>query len=120
MRADWLRCGAYLDAALEHAGRTHALADVAAMIDRGEAQIWPGRRAALVTIVEDDPQERRLLLWLAGGELDELVGDLRPRAEAWARAQGCRRALIIGRRGWERALAPEGYAPLARIIAKEL
>ncbi|MEW5685779.1 MAG: hypothetical protein AB1942_12750 [Pseudomonadota bacterium] len=117
---DWARCAPWLDRALAHAGRTHGLADVVGMIGRGEAQFWPGEAAAMVTVVEEDPGERRLLIWLAGGDLDELVRRLRPAAEAWARARGCRRVLVIGRAGWERALAPEGYAPLARIIAKEL
>jgi hypothetical protein len=119
-QADWVRCGPWLEAALAHAGRTHALADVRAMVDAGEAQAWTGARAAMVTVLEEDPRERRLLIWLAGGDLAELVERLRPAAEAWARTQGCRRVLVIGRPGWERALAPEGYAPLARIIAKEL
>jgi len=117
---DWVRCGPWLKAALAHAGRTHTLGDVRAMVEAGEAQVWPGVRAAMVTVLEDDPGERRLLIWLAGGDLTELVERLRPAAEAWARSQGCRRVLVIGRPGWERALAPEGYAPLARIIAKEL
>jgi hypothetical protein len=112
--------GRWLNAALDHAGRSHDLGDVAAMLAAGEAQLWAGERAAMVTIVEDEPRERRLLIWLAGGDLDELVGALRPRAEAWGRANGCRRVMIIGRAGWERALAAQGYAPLARLIAKEL
>lgn len=120
MSADWARCAAWLDAALAHAGRTHGLSDVARMVEAGEAQLWAGRTAAMVTLVEDDPAERRLLIWLAGGALDELVEGLRPQAEAWARGQGCRRVLVIGRPGWERALKPQGYAPLARLIAKDL
>ena len=120
MRTGWLAVGAWLDAALAFAGRTHTLADVAALVDAGEARLWRGMSSALVTILEDDPGERRLLIWLAGGDLGELVRSLRPQAEAWARAHGCRRVLVVGRPGWERALAPEGYAPLARIIAKEL
>jgi hypothetical protein len=43
-----------------------------------------------------------------------------PQVEAWARANGCRRLLVIGRPGWERALKPKGFAPLARVIAKDL
>lgn len=117
---DRARCGPWLEAALAHAGGTHALADVWAMVTDGLAQAWASPNACLITVLEDDPRERRLLLWLAGGDLDELVKHLRPAAEAWGRRQGCRRALIIGRPGWERTLAPEGYAPLARIIAKEL
>lgn len=116
----WARCATWLDDALAHAGRSHTLADVERMLAAGEAQLWAGEAAAMVTLVEDEPCERRLLIWLAGGDLSELVHSLRPAAEVWARGQGCARVLIIGRAGWERALAPEGYAPLARIIAKEL
>jgi len=116
----WARCAPWLAAALDHAGRSHDLADVEEMVSQAEAQLWAGDRAAMVTLLEDEPRERRLLIWLAGGDLSELVNVLRPAAERWARGQGCRRVLIVGRPGWERALAPEGYAPLARIIAKEL
>lgn len=118
--ADWARCEAWLAAALAHSGRTHAPMDVRRMVHRGEAQLWPGRAAAMVTAVEDDPCERRMLIWLAGGELDELRDELLPAAERWARGRGCRRMLIIGRPGWERALKTKGYAPLARLIAKDL
>ena len=118
--AEWARCASWLDAALDHAGRTHSLRDVKAAVDRGEARFWPGERSALVAAHEQDPGERRLLIWLAGGERDELEDRLLPLAEAWGRAGGCRRALVIGRAGWERTLRTKGYAPLARIIAKDL
>lgn len=117
---DWARCALWVEAALAHAGHSHGLDDVLAMVEADEAQLWAGQASAMVTIVEREPRERRLLIWLAGGDLDELVNRLRPAAERWAKAQGCRRVLVVGRPGWERALAPEGYAPLARIIAKEL
>jgi hypothetical protein len=115
-----MSCAAWLDAALAHAGRTHGLEDIQRMIAAGEAQLWVGAGAAMVTLVEDDPLERRLLIWLAGGALSELTETLLPQAERWAKARGCRRMLVIGRAGWERALKPKGYAPVARLIAKEL
>jgi len=118
--AEWARCGPWLDAALGHAGRTHSLNDVKAAVVRGEAHFWPGARSALVALAESDPGERRLLIWLAGGDRAELEGELLPMAEAWGRQTGCRRALIIGRPGWERTLKSKGYAPLARIVAKDL
>lgn len=118
--ADWTRSAAWLDSALAHAGRTHALADVRALIEAGEARLWAGREAALVAALERDPGERRLLIWLAGGAREELENALLPLAEAWGRASGCRRALVIGRAGWERTLKCKGYAPLARLIAKDL
>jgi hypothetical protein len=117
---EWARCAPWIEAALVHAGGTHRTDDVKTMIERGEAGFWPGRRAAAVALVEDDPCERRLLIWLAGGELAELGGPILEQMEAWGRAAGCRRALIVGRAGWERALKRQGYAPLARLIAKDL
>ena len=118
--ADWARCAPWLEAALDHAGRTHSLRDVKAALDGGEARFWPGARSALVATVEADPGDRRLLIWLAGGAREELETDLLPLAEAWGRGCGCRRALVIGRAGWERTLKSKGYAPLARIVAKDL
>jgi len=117
---EWTRCAPWIEAALAHAGGTHRPDDVKSMITRGEAGFWAGRSSAAVALVEDDPCERRLLIWLAGGDLAELGGPLLEQMEAWGRAGGCRRALIIGRPGWERALKPQGYAPLARLIAKDL
>jgi hypothetical protein len=118
--AEWARCGPWLQAALDHAGGTHRLEDVLALVLEGGARLWAGRDAALVAAIEDDPCERRLLIWLAGGEREELEAELLPRAEGWGRARGCRRALVIGRAGWERTLKAKGYAPLARLIAKDL
>lgn len=118
--AEWARCAPWIEAALAHGTGAYALADVEAMVRAGKAQFWPGRRTAAVTTIEQDPGDRWLLVWLAGGDLAELTEELRPKAERWARGQGCRRMLIIGRPGWERALKTHGYAPAARIIAKEL
>ena len=77
---EWARCAPWLDAALDHAGRTHALADVKAAITRGEAHLWPGAASALVAAIEDDPGERRLLIWLAGGDREELEAEILPLA----------------------------------------
>lgn len=116
----WEQSAPLLDAALAQGGRTHALEDVRALVLEGRAQFWAAPGSACVTVLEDDPRERRLLVWLAGGALRELVDKVLPRMEAWGRTQGCRRLLLIGRPGWERALKPNGYAPLARVIAKDL
>lgn len=118
--AEWARCGGWLDAALDHAGRTHTLDDVKAAVAAGGARLWVGARSALVALIERDPGDRRLLIWLAGGDRQELETEILPLAETWGRQAGCRRALIIGRAGWERTLKSKGYAPLARIVAKDL
>jgi hypothetical protein len=118
--AAWTQAAPLLDRALAHAGRTHRLADVRAVIETGQAQLWSCAGAAMVTLIEDDPCDRRLLIWLAGGDLQALLTQFRLPMERWAKAQGCRRVLLIGRPGWERTLRIFGYAPTARILAKEL
>jgi hypothetical protein len=118
--AAWARSAPWLAAALAQAGGTHRLEDVRRLVESGQAQFWAAADAAVVTVVEEDPCERRLLVWLAGGRLATLLGEMLPGVEAWARGQGCARLLLIGRAGWERAMKPMGYAPLARVIAKDL
>ena len=74
----------------------------------------------MVALIETDPGDRRLVIWLAGGNREEIETTMLPMAEAWGRQNRCRRALVIGRAGWERTLKSQGYAPMARIIAKDL
>lgn len=116
----WNRLCGLLKPALAHSGDTHDLADVADMIKAGEAQLWAGISSILVTTVEEYPKAKVLTLWLAGGEMDELVNFLRPEAETWGEAQGCTRAAIMGRDGWMRALRGAGYEPAARLVMKDL
>lgn len=116
----WARCAPWVQAALDDAGNTHTLDDIKALIEQGKCQLWLGEASALVTDIMDWPQERALLLWLAGGDLDELRGVLRPQAEDFGKRIGCRRSMIIGRQGWARALKEHGYEPMAWICGKEL
>jgi hypothetical protein len=115
--AEWDRCAAWLEAALRHAGGTHTLDDVKAVVNRHEARFWAGRNAAMVTEINTYPQFAALNFWLAGGDLAELRDELRPAAEAWAKSLGCRYAAVVGRLGWARAL---GYRPIHHTCAKEL
>lgn len=90
------------------------------MLAAGEARLFEGQAAVLVAVIEDHPTGPALCLWLAGGRQDELVNDLRPKAEAWGRENGCDRALIMGRRGWIKALKQHDYRPRAVVLVKEL
>lgn len=110
----------WIEAALQRSGATHDIADVAAMIESGEARLFQGRQAALVAVIEDHPTGLALCLWLAGGDQDELINDLRPKAESWGRESGCDRSMIMGRRGWIKALKRHDYRPRAVVLVKEL
>lgn len=87
----------------------------------GRARFWSTEQAALVTEIRIYPTGVRDLHFLvAAGDLDTVIENLRPEAEAWGRSIGCVAALVESRAGWARTLAPLGYELHQTIIRKEL
>lgn len=117
---EWERCAPWLQAALDQASGDYTLADVLDLVRKGEAQFWAGEQSAIVSQVDDHPRNRVLTLWLGGGDLRELSNHLIPKAEAYGREVGCTRSRIIGRQGWARALASDGYQAAAVVSEKVL
>ena len=81
--------------------------DVVDDISRGLAMLWEGERSAMVTQFTHSP--RTIHVWLGGGDLADLLR-LMPGVEAYGRAMGCVWITGEGRKGWQRALKPFGYA----------
>lgn len=117
---EWDRCAGWLAAALEHSLGGWTVADLRKGVLIGAAQFWPGERSAMITRIESYPRGKVIEGVACGGDGDELVSALIPRAEAWAKAQGCGAAHIAGRLGWARKLKAHGYEPLYTVICKEL
>jgi hypothetical protein len=105
--------------ALEHAPETHTLEDVIDQIARGDAQVWQTEESVLVTEVYDTPRMRVIHVWLAAGEMGEVIA-LSHQALSWGRKLGCKRASLAGRRGWERKLAAEGWTPELTLMGKPI
>lgn len=104
---EWTRCRGWLLAALEpNCGSEQ---DILADLQAGRAQLWAGEASAMVTQCVADEQGPCLHVWLAGGNLADILR-LKPGVEAWARALGCGRVTINGRKGWARVLRRSGYA----------
>ncbi len=114
LRAEWRRCAPWLAAALDG---SHALDDVWEGVAAGEFHFWPGVRSAAVGELVQHPRRRDYHVWLAGGDLSELI-EMERAACAFARALGCDRITINGRKGWARAL--KDYRPLYVALAKDL
>jgi hypothetical protein len=114
LKSEWRRCAPWLARALDG---SHALGDVLGAVLRGEVEFWPGERSAAVGEVVEHPRRRDYHVWLAGGDLAELT-DMERSASAFARALGCDRITIHGRRGWARAL--KDYRPVYLALAKDL
>ena len=106
--------------ALNFGGNVYTIEDVEELIATGKAQVWPGQDSVIVTEIISYPQAKHLHLFLAGGNLDELEAML-PEILDWGREQGCTRASLSGRRGWERSfLRDQGWKPNLVIMEKEI
>lgn len=90
------------------------------MVAAGHALLWPGPASCIVTESISYPQKRVLNFFVAGGNLPELTA-MAPLILQWAKEKGFQRAVLCGRPGWERALAPMGFErrPLV-ILEKDL
>jgi len=87
----------------------------------GRVQFWRSDNAAMITEVRGYPTGARDIHGLiAAGNLEEIIGELIPTAEAWARDYGCIAAQIESREGWARAMRPHGYQTHQLIVRKEL
>jgi len=112
--AEYRRCrGWLLPALLEDSEE-----DLIAELEAGRAQLWPCERSAFVTqlLQADEPLVH---IWLAGGDLAELVSMV-PGLSAWGRAQGARALGLHGRRGWARALQAAGFVSVGAELRKGL
>jgi len=100
---EWERCKGYIRDALEYAGGSHTVGDVLQSVMSGKAQFFPLRKSAIITEVVDYPQKTMCRIWLAGGNLEELMEAEKVVAD-WAKTQGCAGMEIVGRKGWSRTL----------------
>lgn len=101
--------------------RLYTIEHLDALLFAGAAQLWSGRDAAIVTEVRTYPTGTRVLHGLvAAGPLEEIVGELIPRAEAWGRTIGCVLAVVESRSGWVRKLKDAGYEIHQTALRKEL
>jgi len=106
--------------ALTRAGKSHTLADVDAGIQRGEFQCWHRENAVVVTQLQRQPQTMVLCVFLAAGTLASLQPMLEP-LMAWAKAQGCTSAYLVGRFGWLRSfVGNHGFQPTATVMERTL
>tara|TARA_B100000575_G_C23143794_1_gene666969 strand:- start:1635 stop:2006 length:372 start_codon:yes stop_codon:yes gene_type:complete len=113
------RCKPWIEAALEYSGGTHTFDDVKENIIKGIMQLWPSPRGCIVTEIVIYPRKRVLNVFLAGGELDQIL-DMDSDVKAWAKAQGCVEARMSGRVGWQKPLKSLGWKPLFNVMGKEL
>ena len=111
------RLAHHIEAALAYSGDTHSLLHVVDAIKDGSAQFFPLENSVIVTEVVDYPKKAVCRIWLAGGEMDELIEAEKSIVE-WAKSHGCSGMEIIGRKGWERQL--KDYKAASTVLIKEI
>ena len=116
--AELLRCRPWIEDALEYSGGTHTFEDVVQGIVSGRMQLWPAPRGCAVTEVVLYPKKSVLHVFLAGGEMDQIL-DMIDSAVEWSKGQGCNSMTIAGRHGWSRVLAKHGYKAVMTVLEKE-
>ena len=97
-----------LEAAMEHNGGTHSFDDLTAMVLQGRLRLWHTEKSIALTEVIEYPRQKHYHVFAAGGDLDDIVATI-PQIEQAARDAGCCKLTISGRRGWVRALVPQGW-----------
>ena len=107
----------HIENALKHANHSHSVLDVLDAIKSGKAQFFSMENSAIVTEIVDYPQKSVCRIWLAGGDMDELL-EAEKHIAAIAKSIGCTGMEIIGRKGWERVLTD--YKPTAVVLVKDL
>ena len=102
------RCRPWIEAALEYSAGTHDYDDIVQGIVEGRMQLWPAPRGCIVTEIVVYPKKKHLNIFLAGGELDQIL-DMNDDVRDWAEMQGCDAAMMSGRTGWKKPLEPLGW-----------
>lgn len=113
----WALAAPLIERALRYQD-SHTLEDVLQAIKEDRAQLWCGERSAIVTEILKAPHKRYCRVWLAGGDMDELVNVMLPDVEAWAVKRRCQAVQVCGRHGWARVL--KDYAQPRVVLEKEI
>ena len=111
------RCKGWIESALEYGGGTHIYEDIVTAIIEGKMQLWPAENSCWVTEITVYPRKKVLHVFLAGGNLDEILG-MHDSVVNWAIDQGCEGMTLTGRKGWGKALADIGWKSKLVLLEK--
>ena len=105
---DLQRCKRWIEDALEYCNGTHEWEDIVIGIANGKMQLWAAPKGCIVTEIVVYPRKKVVNLFLAGGELDQIM-DMEHDIGKWAEKQGCTGGMMTGRLGWKKPLSENGW-----------
>lgn len=105
--------------ALHLAGDTHTVEDVIGALEKGEMQAFWSDNAMIVTQIVQHPRKKELNVFLAFGDLDEVMA-LQPQLADFGRKHDCSFMVMSGRMGWQKVLPHHGWAKVGVTYALPL
>ena len=112
-----IRCRKWIEDALEYSQGTHDFADIVDGLLSGHMQLWPAENSCLVTEIVVYPKKKVLHVFLAGGNLDEIL-DMEQSLKEWGIMQGCSNMTMAGRKGWTKVLTKSGWQPSFTVMSR--
>lgn len=117
---DFARLHDPIMAALVYAGGTHTKDDLFSMCLSGRARFWAvGAQSFMITEILDYPRARHYHIFLAGGNLDEIIA-MEDDLLSAAREANCSKLTANGRRGFVRALSALGCVETQAVCEREV
>ena len=111
-----LRCQTWINEALAESGGTHDFIDIVDGVIAGQFQFWPTPNACIVTTIVTYPRKAALHVFLAGGDMQEIL-DMQDPIIAWAkRHHGISLFMLAGRLGWTKVMREKGWKPGALMM----
>lgn len=115
---EMLRCKKWIQDPLDKGGNTHKFEDIVEGVKSGHMQFWPAKKACLVTEIIVYPNKKVLHVFLAGGNLEEIV-DVEKSLVKWGKAEGCGSMTLSGRKGWKKVFQNDGWKEKHIFLEKE-
>lgn len=113
----WACCLPFVNRALARSEGGYTHDDVLTEVMENRAQLWPGAKSAAITQIREEEGVRWLHIWLAAGDMQELMVMLKA-GEEFAREHKLEWVEINGRKGWTRVLRPHGYTEDNGVLRK--
>ncbi len=103
-----LRYKPQIEAALSYADNSYSFDQIVAGVLTGRLHFYPLGSAFLITEIQKYPNWSAYHIFLAGGDFKEIIA-FQPDMLENAKALGCAKLTMTGRRGFERRLTPHGW-----------
>ena len=115
--ADWAFAEPMLKEAMAAGPAQYTMDAIKLLLRQENCELWVGEKSA--ALMEIDYDTTTFQIWLAGGDLQEIIEAL-PDVEASARARNFVRVMIYGRKGWEKVLNKLDYHHKWTVLEKSL